>query len=44
MGILKNSVGEPILLKAGTVFSPAHPEKKIIIFTNGAGRCAAQGL
>jgi outer membrane usher protein len=44
MGILKNSVGEPILLKAGTVFSPAHPEKKILIFTNGAGRFAAQGL
>jgi outer membrane usher protein len=44
MGILKNSVGEPIALKAGSVSSPAHADKKILIFTNAAGRFAAQGL
>lgn len=43
-GALKTVEGEFVPLKSGIVSCPAYPDKKIVVFTNAAGKFAAQGL
>ena len=44
MGVLKTVEGKPLPLTSGTVSSTAYPDKKMIVFTNAAGKFSAQGL
>ncbi len=44
MGTLVDGAGTPIRLQSATATSPAHPGKALTLFTNSAGRFAAEGF